>query len=219
MSDYATKSDLKSAAGIDTSKYAKMSDLASLKSDVGELDIGKLKTVTDDLSKLTNTLKSDVVKKTIWWIGKKKVNAIRTIDSSNFVKKTDYDTKIVELEKRIPDHEKYITTNDFTANTFSGSIFDERLKQAKLVTNIDLNTVKRSIINNEEKIEKMQIFDLSCFLGQKFFVDDGFQNMFVYQPTFSTLDIKKQMMNIFLPGNQKEYIFLNSDHHTILHVS
>ena len=60
----------------------------------------------------------------------KKVNAIWTIDSSNFVKKTDYDTKIVELEKRIPDHEKYITTNDFTANTFSGSIFDERLKQA-----------------------------------------------------------------------------------------
>ena len=93
------------------------------------------------------------------------------------------------------------------------------MKQAKLVTNIDLNTVKRSIINNEEKIEKMQIFDLSCFLGQKFFGDDGFQNMFVYQPTFSTLDIKKQMMNIFLPGNQKEYIFLNSDHHTILHVS
>ena len=42
-----------------------MSDLASLKSDVGEFDIGKLKTVTDDLSKLTNTLKSDVVKKTI----------------------------------------------------------------------------------------------------------------------------------------------------------
>ena len=149
----------------------------------------------------------------------KKVNAIWTIDSSNFVKKTDYDTKIVELEKRIPDHEKYITTNDFTANTFSGSIFDERLKQAKLVTNIDLNTVKRSIINNEEKIEKMQIFDLSCFLGQKIFGDDGFQNMFVYQRTFSTLDIKKQMMNIFLPGNQKEYIFLNSDHHTILHVS
>ena len=73
MSDYATKSDLKSAAGIDTSKYAKMSDLASLKSDVGELDIGKLKTVTDDLSKLTNTLKSDVVKKLYDELVKKKL--------------------------------------------------------------------------------------------------------------------------------------------------
>ena len=73
MSDYAAKSDLKTAADIDTSKCAKMYDLASLKSDVGELDIGKLKTVTDDLSKLTNTSKSDVVKKTIWWIGKKKL--------------------------------------------------------------------------------------------------------------------------------------------------
>ena len=31
--------------------------------------------------------------------------------------------------------------------------------------------------------------------------------MLFYQPTFSTLDIKKQMMNImFLHGNQKEYV-------------
>ena len=40
--------------------------------------------------------------------------------------------------KKIPNHDKYITTNDF--NKLSRTIFDKRLKQAKLATNTDLNT-------------------------------------------------------------------------------
>ena len=159
--------------------------MASLKSDVDELDIDKLKTVTGDLSKLTNVVKSDVVKKTVYDGLVKKVNAIQTVDTTNFV------IEIIEIEKRIPDHDKYIPTNDFTTNKFSGAIFDARLKQAKLATNIDLNIVKQRTIRNEEKIEKLQTFDLSYFLGKIVFGDDGFQNMFGYQPTFSTLDIKK----------------------------
>ena len=74
--------------------------MASLKSDVDELDIDKLKTVTDDLSKLTNVVKSDVVKKTVYDGLVKKVNAIQTVDTSNFV------IEIIEIEKRIPDHDK-----------------------------------------------------------------------------------------------------------------
>ena len=44
MSNYATKSDLKSATGINTSKFAKKVDLASLKWDVDKLDIEKVET-------------------------------------------------------------------------------------------------------------------------------------------------------------------------------
>ena len=40
--NYATKSDLKDTAGVHTSNSAKMSDLASLKSNVDKLDIDKL---------------------------------------------------------------------------------------------------------------------------------------------------------------------------------
>ena len=42
----------------------------------------------------------------------KKVNNISTIDTSNLVKKADYNTEINEIENKINDldHDKYITT-------------------------------------------------------------------------------------------------------------
>ena len=52
LSNYATKTDLKNAAGVDTSKFAKKVDLANLKSNVDKLDIDKLKNVANKLSKL-----------------------------------------------------------------------------------------------------------------------------------------------------------------------
>ena len=33
-------------------------------------------------------------------------------------------------------------------------------------------------------MEILQTFDLSYFVGENFFGDDGFQNMFVFQSTF-----------------------------------
>ena len=53
LSNYATKADLKNTAGVDTSKCAEKVDLASLKSNVGKLDISKLKNVPTDLSNLS----------------------------------------------------------------------------------------------------------------------------------------------------------------------
>ena len=41
LSNYATKGDFKNATGVDTSKFAKIVDLANLKSDVGKLNIDK----------------------------------------------------------------------------------------------------------------------------------------------------------------------------------
>ena len=49
FSSCATKLYLKTATGVDTSKFARNSDLASLKPDVGELDIDKLKNVSSGL--------------------------------------------------------------------------------------------------------------------------------------------------------------------------
>ena len=58
MSNYATKSYLQIAAGVDISQFAKKDDLASLKSDVDQLDIDKLEKVSSGL----NNLKSKVDK-------------------------------------------------------------------------------------------------------------------------------------------------------------
>ena len=63
MSNYTTKSDLKGGTGVDTSKISKEVDFAILKSDIGDSDIDKLKTVLVSLSKLSDVVKNEVIKK------------------------------------------------------------------------------------------------------------------------------------------------------------
>ena len=64
LSNYATKADVKNITHIDTSNFVLKTNLANLKSEVDELDIDKLVPVPADLSKLSNVVNSDVVKKT-----------------------------------------------------------------------------------------------------------------------------------------------------------
>ena len=52
LSNYATKADFKKATEVDTSDFAKKTDLANLKCDVDKLDIDKLKNVPSGLSNL-----------------------------------------------------------------------------------------------------------------------------------------------------------------------
>ena len=54
LANYATKSELKNATGVDTSKFAKKTYLARLKSDIGKLDIDKLEKEASALSSLKN---------------------------------------------------------------------------------------------------------------------------------------------------------------------
>ena len=56
LCNYAIKSDLKNSTGVDTLKFSKKVNLASLKSNVDKLDIDKWKNVPNDL----NNLKSEV---------------------------------------------------------------------------------------------------------------------------------------------------------------
>ena len=52
FSNYSTKSDFKNATGDDASKFAKMVDLASLRSNVNNLDTNKWKNLPSNLSNL-----------------------------------------------------------------------------------------------------------------------------------------------------------------------
>ena len=63
LSNSATKTDLKGATRDDTSNVAAKFDLASLKAELDKIGVDKLRTVSIDLSKLSNALNSDVVKK------------------------------------------------------------------------------------------------------------------------------------------------------------
>ena len=69
LSNYATKWDIKNITHIDTSRFALKTNLVRLKTEVDKLYIDKLVSVPVDLSKLSDVIKNDVVKKKLkWWI-------------------------------------------------------------------------------------------------------------------------------------------------------
>ena len=80
LSNYATKTDLKNVTHVDTSSFALKINLASLKTKVDKLDIDKLAPVPVDLSKLSDVVKNDVVKKAVYDILVAKVNNIDISD-------------------------------------------------------------------------------------------------------------------------------------------
>ena len=82
---------------------------------------------------------------------------------SNLVTKTDYNTKINEIEKKITNHnhDKYITTSEFN------------------------NLAANLLVENE--LKKLQKFDSRYFRGRNRFEEDGVQNYLVFQPMYKYL--------------------------------
>ena len=62
--------------------------------------MGKLGTASVDLSKLSDVVKNDLFKKTEYDELVKNVNNNKTTDTTNLIKKTDYDTKINQFGKK-----------------------------------------------------------------------------------------------------------------------
>ena len=110
LSNYATKDDIKNITHVDTSSFALKANLANLKTEVDKLDIDKLATFPVDLSKLNNVVKNEVVKKTVC---DKLVANVDNIDTSGLAKKTDYNTKITEIEDKIPDSSSFVKKTDY----------------------------------------------------------------------------------------------------------
>ena len=98
FSNYATKADIKNISHVDTSSFALKTNLANLKTEVDKLDIDKLTPVPVNLSKLSDVVTNDVVKKTVYNKLPAKVNSI---DTSGFVLKTNQDTDKSEIENKI----------------------------------------------------------------------------------------------------------------------
>ena len=97
LSNYATKDDVKNITHVDVSSYATKTNLAALKTEVDKIDVDKLKTVPDDLAKLSNVAKNEVVKKTDF-------SAYTYATRTKFSTDTNaLDDKIDKVEKKIPD--------------------------------------------------------------------------------------------------------------------
>ena len=82
LSNYATKTDIRNISHDGTSVFALKTNLANLKYEVDKLDIEKLAPVPVDLIKLSDVVKNDVVKKTVY---DKLVAKVDNIDNSDFV--------------------------------------------------------------------------------------------------------------------------------------
>ena len=149
LSNYATKRDIENISHIDTSSFALKTNLANLKTEVDKLDVDKLAPVPTDLSKLSNVVKNDVVKKTVY---DELVAKLNRIDTSAFVLKTTYDTDkskwkinflilLVLLKK--PDCNAKITQIEGKIQSISG-----------LTTNAVLTTVENKIPNINSLVNK-----------------------------------------------------------------
>ena len=130
LSIYATKTYLRNVTHVDTSSFALKENLIYLKTEADKLDIDKLVPVPTDLSKLSNVVQNDVVKKSTY---DELVVKVDDIDTSDFVLKTKYNTgkaelkteipnvidfvkkvKIAELENKIPDLSNFATKTALT---------------------------------------------------------------------------------------------------------
>ena len=88
---------------VDSSRFPKKTDSATLKWDVDDLNIDKLKTGPVDLSKLSNVVDNDSIQKTVY---DKLVTKVDSIDTSTFVLKTQYNTDKSGLKKKIGNADK-----------------------------------------------------------------------------------------------------------------
>ena len=113
-------------------------NLTSLKTEVDKLDIDKLVLIPNDLSKLSNVVKNDVVKKTVY---NKLVENVDKIDTNDFALKTKYSTDKTELENKIPD------VSDLAAKAQLNAVENKTPRPSDLVTKNDLITIENKIPN------------------------------------------------------------------------
>ena len=169
LSNYATQDDFKNIMHVDVSSYASKTNLVVLKTEVDKIDTDKLKTVPDNLAKLSNVVKNDVVKKTDYNKLKSKVDGI---DVSKYVGKTKYETdgkaiydKIDAVEKMIPvladivtnarfNHEKNLLATKTALTTVENKIPDISTLATKtsLSSLLPVSTFNSKVAELESKV-------------------------------------------------------------------
>ena len=102
--------------------------------------------IPDDLSKLSNVVKNNVVKRTVY---NKLVAKVDNIDTSDFVLKTKYNTNKTELENKIPD------TGDLVKKTNYNTKITEQENKIPDISNLATNTALTAIENKIPSISNL----------------------------------------------------------------
>ena len=170
---------IKNVAHVDTSTFALKKNLARLKTEVDKLGIDKLVPAPADLSKLSDVIKNEVVKKTVRG---KLAAKVDNIDASEFILITKYQTDKTELEKKIPD------VTDFVKKTKLTELENKIPDVSSLATKTALTAV-------ENKIP-----DVSSLVKKHFMTQKPFQPMYRYFKCIASVG----RMIIFITGNLKD---------------
>ena len=130
---------------VDVSSFFLKSNLGNLKTEVDKLGIDKLAPVPVDLSKLSDVVKHDVVKKTVYDKLVKKVNNIDTIE---LILKTTHETNKSDLEKKINDADKKIPdTSDLANKTDLNAKITEIENKVSNITGLATNSALTAVEN------------------------------------------------------------------------
>ena len=165
LSNYATKPDLKDITHVEVSSFASKTNLAALKTEVDKLDTDKLKTVPNDLAKLSNVVKNEAVKKTEYSSLKTKVD---NIDTNKLLLKSTFNTKVSEIENKIPDITNLATKSSITSllptSTFNSKVTEKENKittvdnkipsVTNLATKTELTAVENKIPDANDFVKK-----------------------------------------------------------------
>ena len=179
MSNYAGKTDIKNISHIDTSSFALNSNLASLKREVDKLDINNLVPVSVDLIKLSDVVKNDVVKKTVY---EKLIAKVNNIDTSLFVLKIKYDTDKSELEKKIPGTSGLVKKTYYNAKITE--IEGKIPSISGLATNTALTAVENKVPNIGSLVKKID-YDVKTTE-----IADHNHDKYITTPEFNELILK-----------------------------
>ena len=183
LRSYATKTDLKNVTHVDVSSFVSKTILASLKTEVDKLDIDELTPVPNDLAKLSNVVKNDVVKKTE---DNKLVTQVDNIDTIGFGLETTYDTDKSDLEKKISDvNKKILDTSDLAKKKtdLNAKITEMENKIPSitgLATNSTLTAVENKIPNFSNLVTKGDYNTKICEIEKK--VNDNNHDKYVTTP-------------------------------------
>ena len=177
LSNYATKADIKNISHVHTSSFALKTNLANLKTEIDKLDIDKLVLVPVDLSKLSDVVKNDVVKKD------KFVTKVNSIDVSGFVLKAKYDTDKSELVNKIPDTSGLVKKNDY--NTKITKIEGKIPDVSGLATKTALTSVENKITSVSSLVNKTDYNTKITEIENK--LNNHNHDKYITTPQFNTL--------------------------------
>ena len=120
-----------------------------MKGKVDKLNVDELAPIPPDLSKLGDVVKNKVLKRTEYDELVRKVNSI---DTSKFIKKTDYNAKIEYIEDKIP-----TITNVATYSAIDAKIIRFKVKipsVANLATIDALTVIDKEILDIDVLVNK-----------------------------------------------------------------